>query len=102
MAIYTTSSVKTWRTCKRQYQHAYVDLVRLAVEGRLRLVGTAFHLGVEHFLRGADLPTILTAVDAHCTGAFWESVEGLTEWRRVRAILRAYHGRWSSVNDDWE
>jgi hypothetical protein len=99
---HTTSSVKTWRTCKRQYLHAYVDLDRLAVDGRLRLVGSAFHLGVEHFLHGAELSVILSAVAAKCVGPFWESAEGLVEWRRVRAILRAYFERWAATRRDWQ
>ena len=100
--LHTTSSLRTWDTCKRKYQIEYVRRVRPASRGKALGVGTATHDGLERFMLGDTLGGILARVEETTRGPAWENEKAQIEWGRVRAMLAAYFATWSAARANWE
>jgi hypothetical protein len=79
-----------------------VDL-RRPQSAKAQAIGTATHDGLEAFDAGGDVLALeLAASRTVIEGGYWSTEGADVEAARVRAMLRAYHDRWSAERDDWE
>ncbi len=86
LPLLTSSSMKTFRRCPREYQLSYVLWIRPVEDAESLRFGTLVHKGLEVWWQTVDLDK---ALDAVRQGA-------ADEYERVRAeeLMRGYHFRW--------
>lgn len=85
LPLVTSSSMRTFRRCAREYRIAYVDGVTSRERADALRFGTLIHKGLETWWKTVDLEASLAAM----TGA----VDAF-EQAKAEELLRGYHFRW--------
>jgi hypothetical protein len=101
--MHSVSSVRKWDLCRRRYRYEYVDGVRPRPGKALR-IGSAVHVGLEHFDAGKDIEEALALLlgSSALSDPSWQEPGGAVEFARVRAMLRAYWHQWGADRAGWE
>tara|TARA_R110002020_G_scaffold473082_1_gene701858 strand:+ start:367 stop:1356 length:990 start_codon:yes stop_codon:yes gene_type:complete len=92
MFIVTASSLNTYSSCPRKYQYKYMEEFESTLPQDALLIGSAVHIGIEHFWLGKTAAEMFEAVDNYYreTPNFWNSDKGEVEKVKITAYLYGY------------
>jgi len=100
--IVTASSLNTYTTCPRKYQHSYIDERVPATTQVPLLTGTAVHLGAEAFWNNKPLPKAIEDVRSfQREDDWWQTEAGRLEGMRVDAYVIGYYQHRTHIRDHY-
>jgi hypothetical protein len=86
LPLVTTSSMRTFRRCAREYQLSYVENLASVEKAEALRFGTMFHRGLEVWWRTVDIDAALAAMAGDAIDDF--------ERAKAEEMMRGYHYRW--------
>ena len=95
LITHTASSLGCYMRCPKLYEYKYEMGYRSAAPIPPYLIGTAVHIGLEHFWKGASYVEAMAEVSKWMKTEPYFSVDGKVEQVRISSYLKGYYKRWS-------
>ena len=102
--IHTTSSLSCFMRCQKLYEYRYELGYRSVDPIPALLVGSATHLGLEYFWKGASCAEAMAHVAKFCTEESYFSTTdgGKIDAIKVAAYIKGYYSRWLDSRELYE
>ena len=101
--IHTTSSLSCFMRCQKLYEYRYELGYRSVDPIPALLVGSATHLGLEYFWKGASCAEAMFHVAKFCSEEDYFSTDGgKIDAIKVAAYIKGYYSRWRDSRELYE
>jgi len=99
--IHTQSSLNCYMKCPKLYEYRYELHYRTAADIPALLIGTAVHVGIEWFWKGASYHAAMVKVCEYLGKEPYFSGDGKVDAARISAYIKGYYQRWTKDRENY-